>query len=168
VKKINFDKLKNTIWFDGRFIPCKNAKTHVLDHSLHFASSIFEGIRVYNFKPFKIKEHLKRFFISAKILDIKIPYKPQYLEKICYNLIKKNKIKNGYIRPLSWRGTGSMSPHSIDLKIKTIIAIWEWPTYYSDDVIKKGISLTITNGKDQAVSRHQLKVSAQDYIKYAL
>ena len=147
MKSINFEKLKNIVWFNGKFIPCNKAKTHVLDHSLHFASSIFEGIRIYNFKPFKIKEHLKRYYISAKILDIKIPYKPQYLEKVCYSLIKKNKIKDGYIRPLSWRGTGSMSPHSINLKIKTVIAIWKWPTYYSSEARKKGISLHITKWK---------------------
>ena len=147
MKLIQFDKLKEKIWYDGKFIDCKNANTHVLDHSLHFASSVFEGIRVYNYRPFKLNQHIDRFFKSAKILDFKINHSKIKIKKACLDLIKKNNIKNGYLRPLSWRKTGSMSPHAVDIKISTIIAIWEWPTYYSEKAKSKGISLTLTNWK---------------------
>lgn len=147
MKLTRFDKLKGIIWYDGNFIRCSKASTHILDHSLHFASSVFEGIRVYNYKAFKIKEHLKRFSKSANLLDFKIPYKSKNLEKICNELIKKNNIRNGYLRPIAWRGSGSMSPHSIGINIKTAIAIWEWPTYYANDIHEKGISLNFTKWK---------------------
>ncbi len=150
MKLIEFNKLKNKIWYNGKFIDCPKAKMHVLDHSIHFASSVFEGIRVYNFKPFKLKEHINRFFNSAKILDYKINFSKKTIEKACVNLIKKNKIKNGYLRPLSWRGTGSMSPHAIGIQTSTIIAIWEWPTYYSTEAKNKGIKLTISKWKRPA------------------
>lgn len=147
MKLVEFDKLKESIWYNGKFVPCKNAKTHVLDHSIHFASSVFEGIRVYNYVPFKLDEHVERFFKSAKLLDYKINYSRKKIKAACTLLIKKNKIKNGYIRPLSWRTTGSMAPHAIGIKTSTIIAIWEWPTYYSEDAKLKGIKLTLTKWK---------------------
>ncbi len=147
MKLTRFDKLKGVVWYDGYFVKCSKANTHILDHSLHFASSVFEGIRVYNCKPFKIKEHLKRFLRSANLLDFKIPFSIKYLEKRCEELIKKNNIKNGYLRPIAWRGSGSMSPHSIGINIKTAIAIWEWPSYYSSNIREKGISLKFTKWK---------------------
>ena len=73
MKLVEFDKLKESIWFNGKFVR-KNAKTHILDHSIHFASSVFEGIRVYNYVPFKLDEHIERFYKSAKLLDYKINY----------------------------------------------------------------------------------------------
>lgn len=147
MKLKRFDKLKGVIWYDGKFIECSKANTHILDHSLHFASSVFEGIRVYNYIPFKIKEHLKRFLKSAILLDFKVPYNIEYLEKKCNQIIKKNNIRNGYLRPIAWRGSGSMSPHSIGIKIKTAIAIWEWPSYYSNNIHEKGINLTFSKWK---------------------
>tara|TARA_B110000027_G_C16076747_1_gene281716 strand:- start:406 stop:1314 length:909 start_codon:yes stop_codon:yes gene_type:complete len=147
VKLTRFDKLKGVVWYDGNFIKSSQAKTHILDHSLHFASSVFEGIRVYNYRPFKIKEHLKRFLQSANLLDFKIPFNIKDLEKRCDQLIKKNNIRNGYLRPIAWRGSGSMSPHSIGIGIKTAIAIWEWPSYYSKNIKEKGISLTFAKWK---------------------
>lgn len=147
MKLKRFDKLKGVIWYDGKFIECSKANTHILDHSLHFASSVFEGIRVYNYIPFKIKEHLKRFLKSAILLDFKVPYNVEYLEKRCKQIIKKNNIRNGYLRPIAWRGSGSMSPHSIGIKIKTAIAIWEWPSYYSNNIHEKGINLTFSKWK---------------------
>ena len=147
MKLTRFDKLKGVMWYDGKFIKCDQAKTHILDHSLHFASSVFEGIRVYNYRPFKIKEHLKRFIQSANLLDFKIPFNIKDLEKRCDQLIKKNNIKNGYLRPVAWRGSGSMSPHSIGIGIKTAIAVWEWPSYYSKNIQEKGISLMFAKWK---------------------
>jgi branched-chain amino acid aminotransferase len=147
MKLIEFDKLKEKIWFNGKFVDCAEAKTHVLDHSIHFASSVFEGIRVYNFQPFKLDDHINRFFKSAKLLDYEINFSKKKIKDACIKLIKKNNIKNGYLRPLSWRRTGSMSPHAIGIKTSTIIAIWEWPTYYSVDAKNKGIKLNITKWK---------------------
>ncbi len=147
MKLIAFDKLKEKIWFNGKFVDCVKAKTHVLDHSIHFASSVFEGIRVYNYIPFKLDDHIERFFKSAKLLDYEINFSKKKIKEACIKLIKKNNIRNGYLRPLSWRRTGSMSPHAVGIKTSTIIAIWEWPTYYSTDAKNKGIKLSLTKWK---------------------
>ena len=147
MKLIEFDKLKKDFLFDGQFIKCKDAKTHVLDHSIHFSSAVFEGIRIYNSKPFKLIEHLKRFYMSAKLLDYEINHDFEKLKDVCLELINRSKIKNGYLRPLAWRRTGSMAPHAIGIKISTIVAIWEWPVYYSEEAKKKGIKLTLTKWK---------------------
>ena len=147
MKLVEFDKLKQEVWFDGQFIKCEEAKTHVLDHSIHFASAVFEGIRIYNSKPFKLTEHLNRFYNSAKLLDYEISYDLEILKNVCLELIKRSKIKNGYLRPLAWRKTGSMSPHALGIKISTIIAIWEWPVYYSEEAKNNGIALTLTKWK---------------------
>ncbi len=147
MKLIEFDKLKEKVWFNGKFINCVDAKTHVLDHSMHFASSVFEGIRVYDYYPFRLNEHIDRFFKSAELLDYRINFSKKIIKNACLNLIKKNKIKNGYLRPLSWRRIGSMSPHAVGIKVATIIAIWEWPTYYSKSAKTKGIKLVTTKWK---------------------
>ncbi len=147
MKQINYEKLKGFIWLNGKFVSARNAKTHVLSHSLHFASAAFEGIRVYNKQAFKLKEHIRRLFFSAKILDIKIPYNQNKVEIICNQLIKKQKLYNGYIRPIVWRGGQSMAPAIIDAKINLAVAAWEWPVYYSKKAIQNGISLTISKWK---------------------
>lgn len=80
----DYEKLKGVIWYNGRLVKASQAKLHVLSHSLHFASAVFEGIRVYNKKAFKLKKHIDRLFFSAKILDIKIPFS----KKKFYHLAK--------------------------------------------------------------------------------
>ncbi len=141
----NYENLKGYIWLNGKFVKSKNAKLHVLSHGLHFASVAFEGVRVYNNKPFKLKKHIKRLFKSSKILDIKLPYDQITLIKACKKIITKQKIIEGYIRPFVWRGGQSMAPGISNAKINVAVAAWKWPVYYSKIAKEKGISLTLSN-----------------------
>ncbi len=145
--QIDYSKIPGKIWMNGNFIDTKNAKIHVLSHSLHFASAVFEGIRIYNSKPFLIDKHLKRFEKSARILDYRIPFKLEKIKKICEKIIKINKLSDGYLRPIAWRGTESMAPVNLDSKIGVAIAGWKWPVYYSTDAKKNGISLCLSKWK---------------------
>lgn len=139
--QINYEKLNGHIWVNGKFVASKKAKTHILSHGLHFASVAFEGIRVYNKKPFQIENHLIRLFKSSKLLDIKIPFHKNELLMACKNLIKKQNLTDGYLRPVVWRGGQSMAPGIKNAKINVAIAGWKWPVYYSKLAKQKGIKL---------------------------
>ena len=123
---MDFSKLKGFIFFNDKFIPSKKANIHVLNHSLHFATSVFEGIAVYNGKPFLSVDHFKRLLNSSKLLKLNFNQKLKKLDIISAKLIKKNNIKNGYIRPIVFRSDNSMSPDISDCKTKFAMAAWEW------------------------------------------
>ena len=137
---MDFSKLKGVIYFNGKFINSKKAKIHVLNHSLHFASSIFEGIGVYNGKPLFLKEHLLRMKRSAKIMRLSMPLSINDLESISRQLVKKNKIKNGYIRPIIYRSSHSMSPETKLCKSEIAIAAWKWGKLFNKSSLALAIS----------------------------
>lgn len=137
---MDFSKIKGKIYFDNKFVNAKNAKIHVLNHSLHFASSVFEGIRVYNTKPLFLIDHLERLRTSAKIMGLKPP-KLQNLVKNTNKLIKINKINDGYVRPILFRSSHSMSPETENCKSILVIAVWKWGTLFSNN---NGIKLDIS------------------------
>ncbi len=143
----DYSKIPGKIWLNGKYIPTKNANIHILSHSIHFASAVFEGIRVYNYKAFLLDKHLKRFKKSSNILDYEIPFKINKLKNICNKIIKLNNLKNGYLRPIAWRGTESMAPTNLKSKIGVAIAGWDWPVYYSKNAKLNGISLCVSNWK---------------------
>ena len=143
----DYEKLRGLIWFNGKLIKASQAKLHVLSHSLHFASAVFEGIRVYNKKPFKLKKHIDRLFYSAKILDIKIPFSKKKILTSCKIIVQKQNLNSGYLRPIIWRGGQSMAPAIPNAKINVAIAGWDWPVYYSKSAKRKGISLNISRWK---------------------
>ena len=137
---MDFSKLKGAIYFNGKFIDSKKAKIHVLNHSLHFASSIFEGIGVYNGKPLFLKEHLLRLKRSAKIMRLSMPTSVNKLEIISRQLVKKNKIENGYIRPIIYRSSHSMSPETKLCKSEIAIAAWKWGKLFDKPALSLEIS----------------------------
>ena len=106
---IPFDNRDGYIWMNGDFIKWNDAKVHVLNHGLHYGSCVFEGIRVYNKKIFKLKEHVERLFLSAKILDLDINYSTQEIIEVTKKIVQKQKILDGYIRPVVWRGSEVMA-----------------------------------------------------------
>jgi branched-chain amino acid aminotransferase len=137
---MDFSKIPGKIFFNGSFIKSRNAKIHVLNHSLHFASSVFEGIAVYNFKPLFIDDHYKRFVRSSRLMKLKLNLNQKSFEKICNRLIKINNIDFGYLRPILFRSSHSMSPDTNLCKTLISIAAWKWGKLFK----KKGISLTVT------------------------
>ncbi len=138
---IPFDDRDGTIWFDGKLIPWREAKLHVLTHGLHYASAVFEGVRVYNGKIFKNNEHNKRLIKSAELLGFKIPYTLEQLNKACEDVVKAEKITNGYIRPIAWRGSEMIAVSAQHCTIHVCIATWEWPSYFSPEARAKGLRL---------------------------
>ena len=138
---MNFENLPGKIFYKNKFIESNLATLHVLSHSLHFASAVFEGIRVYNYKPFFLESHLKRLMDSCNIMMIKPPINQDKISDLCVQLIKINKLKNGYIRPIIFKGPGSMAPESINCKAEIAIAGWEWKSLFNN---KKNIKLNLS------------------------
>ena len=141
LKVKNFDNRLGFIWLDGRFVKWNQAKLHVLSHGLHYASCVFEGARVYNGKIFKLNEHTKRLFFSSKTLGFKLPYREKVINKACEEIVKKQKIQNGYLRPFAWRGSEMMAISAQNTTIHVAIAAWEMSTYFNPQKQLKGIKL---------------------------
>ena len=142
---MDFSKIKGKIYLNKKFLDGAKAKIHVLNHSLHFASSVFEGIRVYNKKVFKLMEHTERLFLSAKILDLDIDYTTNEIMEYTKQIVDKQKVVNGYIRPVVWRGSEKMAISAKTGKTNIAIATWPWPSYFSPEQILKGIKMSISD-----------------------
>lgn len=138
---VPFDQLEGVIWFNGEFIPWADAKVHVLTHGLHYASSVFEGERAYSGNIFKLREHTERLFNSAELLGFEIPYTVQEIDDACNETLKRQGLKDAYIRPIAWRGSEMMGVSAQSNRINVAIAVWEWPSYFSPEERLKGIRL---------------------------
>src|ERR1700752_2861834 len=101
---VPYDDRDGWIWLDGRFVPWKEAKVHVLTHALHYASAVFEGERAYGGEIFQLTEHPERLFASAVMLDMKIPYTVAEIDEACRATLKKQGFTDAYVRPIAWRG----------------------------------------------------------------
>ena len=142
---IPFDNRDGLIWMNGNFINWNDAKVHVLNHGLHYGSCVFEGIRVYNKKVFKLMEHTERLFLPAKILDLDIDYTTNEIMEYTKQIVDKQKVVNGYIRPVVWRGSEKMAISAKTGKTNIAIATWPWPSYFSPEQILKGIKMSISD-----------------------
>ncbi len=138
---IPFDDRDGFIWYDGRLVPWREATCHILTHSLHYASSIFEGIRAYDGNIFKLVEHNQRLANSAKILGYALPYSTEQLNKACKDVMVANGFSTCYIRPLAWRGSEVMGVSARASRIHVAVAAWEWPSYFSVDKEAPGLKL---------------------------
>ncbi len=141
---IPFDDRDGFIWMDGKIIPWRDAKVHVLTHGLHYGSCVFEGERAYEGKVFKLREHSQRLIKSGKLLGFKIPYSLEEIEKATLDIIEKQKIHNGYIRPVAWRGSEMMAVSAQKTTIHLAIATWEWPSYFGKEAKERGLKLQIS------------------------
>ena len=147
---IPFDKRTGKIWYNGSLVSWTDAKLHVLSHGLHYASCVFEGERVYDGGIFKLNEHTKRLFYSAKKLGIKIPYSVNDINNACKEIVSIQKIQNGYVRPFVWRGSEMMAISAQKTKTHVAIATWEWGSYFDPKLKLQGIKLDISKWKRPA------------------
>jgi branched-chain amino acid aminotransferase len=138
---IPFDKRIGFIWYNGEFVEWQNATTHVLNHGLHYGSCVFEGLRVYGEKIYKLEKHTDRLFFSAQRMGIDVPYSKDEINRAHEETIKKMNIKYGYVRPVIWRGSEMMAISAQKNKINVAVATWEWPSYFTQEDRLKGISL---------------------------
>ena len=150
MESIPYDKRSGRIWFDGVPINWSEVKIHVLTHGLHYASCVFEGERVYDGEIFKLEKHTERLFYSASRLGFKIPYTPELLNKACKEIIAIQKVENGYVRPIAWRGSEMMAISAQQTTIHVAIAAWEWGSYFDPNLKLKGIRLDISKWKRPA------------------
>ena len=147
----SFEDRAGWIWMNGNFIPWKNATSHIISQGLHYASAVFEGERAYNGKIFKSEEHTKRFFKSAEIIGIKIPYSEDVLNSAKKELIKKMNYKDCYVRPLAWRGGDQMGISTTQSNINVAIAVWDdWASYFKIEDRKAGLKLITSPWKRPA------------------
>ncbi|MEJ0063090.1 MAG: branched-chain amino acid aminotransferase [Alphaproteobacteria bacterium] len=138
---IPFDDRDGFIWFNGKLVPWRDAKIHVINHGLHYGSCVFEGERAYNGKIFKSREHAERLENSGKLLGFKLPYGVDDIVAAKDAVLKANNLTDGYIRPVAWRGSEEMGVSAPHTKIHVAIAAWEWPAYFKEELKKGGIRL---------------------------
>lgn len=142
-----FDQRDGFIWYNGEFVEWKEAKVHVLNHGLHYASCVFEGEKVYNGKIFKCSEHSQRLHASAKMLGFEVPISVEQLDEVKKEAVKKQNIVDGYMRAFAWRGSEKMAISAQHNKIHLAIACWPWPPYYSEEARKVGLKLKFARYK---------------------
>ena len=146
------------IWFNGKLVDWRDANIHVLTHSLHYGMAVFEGVRAYKTDKgtaiFRLDEHTKRWFNSAKIFQMEMPYSKEELFKAQIEVVKANKLESCYLRPIAWIGSEKLGISPKGNKILVSIAAWEWGAYLGEDGLNKGIRV-----KTSSYSRHHVNVS---------
>jgi branched-chain amino acid aminotransferase len=137
------------IWFDGDLVPWNEARVHVLSHVMHYGSSVFEGIRCYRTPDgpavFRLQEHIDRLFFSARIMRMEVRHTPAEIVEACLDSVRKNGFESCYLRPLVFRGAGSMGVLPKDNPIHTMIATWDWGADLGKDGIEQGIDVMVSS-----------------------
>ncbi len=155
-----FDDRDGTIWMDGAMVPWRNANLHVLTHGLHYASCVFEGERVYGGTVFKLTEHSERLAFSAETLGFKLPFSVAEIDEATRQVIAANRIADGYVRPVAWRGSEMMGVSAQQNKIHVAIATWVWPSYFSPEARMKGLRMMISDWRRPAPDTAPTKAKA--------
>ena len=146
------------IWFDGKMVDWRSANIHVLTHSLHYGMGVFEGVRAYNTVKgtaiFRLTEHTRRLFNSAKIFQMEIPFSQQTLIDAQRAVVRESKLESCYIRPIVWVGSEKLGVSKLGNSIHVAIAAWPWGAYLGEDGLAKGIRV-----KTSSYTRHHVNVS---------
>ena len=132
------------IWLDGAFVPWDAARVHVLTHTLHYGLGVFEGIRCYQTDDgrsaiFRLREHTRRLFASAHILGLTVPFTEEQIDAACLESVRRNRLRECYIRPLIFLGEGEMGLHATTNPVRVAIAVWPWGSYLGDEGVRNGI-----------------------------
>ena len=146
------------IWMDGQLIDWRDAKVHVLTHTLHYGCGAFEGVRAYQTEQgtaiFRLQEHTQRLFNSAKILRMQIPFSQQQLNEAQQQVVRENKLNSAYIRPLIWVGSEKLGISPKGNTLHAMVAAWNWGAYLGEDGLKKGIRI-----KTSSYTRHHVNIT---------
>jgi branched-chain amino acid aminotransferase len=130
------DDRDGVIWYNGKLVPWRDAKVHILIHSLHYGNAVFEGARIYNGKVFKLTEHSARLIKSAKMLAYDLPYSVEELDLATKKVVAENNLESGYVRPLAWRGAEVIGVSAVGTKVHVAITAFPWGAYYAQKAIK--------------------------------
>ena len=146
------------IWMDGQLVDWRDAKIHVLTHTLHYGCGVFEGVRAYNTVKgtsiFRLQEHTQRFFNSAKILRMKIPFSQEQFNEAQRLVVRENKLESCYLRPLAWIGSQKLGVSPKGNTIHVMIAAWPWGAYLGEEGLAKGIRV-----KTSSYTRHHVNIT---------
>lgn len=152
------DDRDGVIWLDGEFVPWREAKTHVLTHTLHYGMGVFEGVRAYKTDTgtaiFRLEEHTNRLFRSAHILNMPMPYDKETINKACLDSVKNNNLDSAYIRPMCFYGSEGMGLRADNLKVHVMVAAWAWGSYLGNEGLEKGIRI-----KTSSFTRHHVNIT---------
>lgn len=152
------DDRDGKIWMDGELVDWRDAKIHVLSHTLHYGCGVFEGVRAYNTANgtaiFRLADHTERLFNSAKILRMKIPFSPEQLNEAQKQVVRENKLESCYLRPLVWIGSEKLGVSPKGNRIHAMVAAWAWGAYLGDEGMKRGIRV-----KTSSYTRHHVNIT---------
>ena len=161
------------IWLDGQMVPWRDAKTHVLTHTLHYGMGVFEGVRAYQTERgpaiFRLEDHTRRLFNSAKILGMTLPYSADELNAAQLASVRDNHLQSAYLRPMAFLGSEGMGLRADNLKVHVMVAAWEWGSYLGDDGIERGIRIRTSSYSRHHVNATMCKAKANgNYINSML
>ena len=154
----NFADRDGFIWFNGELVPWRDAKVHVLTHTLHYGLGVFEGVRAYQTPKgpciFRLREHTQRLFNSAHILGLKLPYSADQINAAQVETLRANGLGEGYLRPMAFLGSEAMGLRAQGLTVNLTIAAWPWPNYMDEDARERGISV-----RTSSYTRHHVNIT---------
>lgn len=156
---MSFADRDGLIWFDGEMVPWRDAKVHVLTHTLHYGMGVFEGVRAYQTDTmgtciFRLKEHTDRLFNSAKIMNMPMPWDRGVINEAQRRVVRENNLKSCYLRPMVFLGSEGMGLRADGLKTHVIVAAWEWAAYLGAEGMEKGIRV-----RTSSFTRHHVNIS---------
>ena len=157
---------------DGKLVEWSDAKIHVLTHTLHYGTGVFEGVRAYETSDgpaiFRLEDHTNRLFESAKLIGMQIPYDAKELNDAQSEVVKINNLKNAYIRPMCFYGSEGMGLRADNLKVHAIVAAWDWGSYLGDDKILNGIKVKVTDFPKRSEKSMLHKAKASGNYLYSM
>jgi len=156
--KMSMADRDGVIWYDGEMVPWREAKTHVLTHTLHYGMGVFEGVRAYETEKgtsiFRLKEHTNRLFDSAKIMNMQIPFTKDEINEAQRASVRENNLPAAYLRPMVFFGSEAMGLRASGLKVHVIVAAWNWGAYMGKEALELGIKV-----RTSSYTRHHVNIS---------
>ncbi|NWF36740.1 branched-chain amino acid transaminase [Mariprofundus sp. KV] len=155
---MNFADRDGLIWFDGQMVDWRDAKVHVLTHTLHYGMGVFEGVRAYHAEEgtaiFRLQAHTDRLFRSAKIMNMDMPFSKEEINAAQLAAVRENNLDSAYLRPMVFYGSEGMGLRADNLKSHVIVAAWSWGAYLGQDALEKGIRI-----RTSSFTRHHVNIS---------
>jgi len=167
------DDRDGVIWLDGEWLPWREAKTHVLTHTLHYGCGVFEGVRAYKAEKgtaiFRLRDHTDRLFRSAHIMGMPMPFDKDTLDRAQLDAVKLNNLESAYMRPMCFYGSEGMGLHAKGLKVHVMVAAWQWNSYLGEEGMKNGIKVRTSSYARNHVNSLMCKAKANgNYVNSIL
>lgn len=170
---MTMDDRDGVIWLDGEWLPWRDAKVHVLTHTLHYGCGVFEGLRAYETDRgaaiFRLRDHTDRLFRSAHIMHMKVPFDKDTLDAVQLDALRKNHLSSAYIRPMCFLGSEGMGLHASSLQVHVMVAAWQWGSYLGAENMERGIKVRTSSYARNHVNSVMSKAKANgNYVNSIL